>query len=298
MISRACALLFSHAVVLAVVFGCGGWWLPSLVHAAPGNTAAGDSSRAIKMELVDSLLTDPEVLWVGTSTSREINPAFIRAETGRVAFNGSLSGARTFDCYMMNRYITDHFAHQSHLIAGVDVEQFRNRPVIPWRERAAGSSPPALDVYDSLGFRVHNPKEDDNLDVFQTAATFRKKYATFHALDPGAKADFRDMVRTANRGGVVPVVVVMPVHPRLERLLADTGRADRRIELRTFFASLQHEGYAIRVLDASDPSLVSATERDFYDGNHMRPSGSRKLVHFMHEQGFLDRISAPPLYAG
>lgn len=251
--------------------------------------SAHADARSLKLELVDQLPSAPRILWVGTSTSREINPSMVRRLTGQRMFNGALSAARLYDAQYINKYIATKFGSQPHLVIALDVDQLKPRRIVRWRRRADGALPLATSEYTRYGFRKRNP-----LRSWEAAAhlpdSIRKytaRYRQFKRLGGKPKAHLRWALTRANAGGDTPTIVLMPIHPKLERKLRSAGRPKRRNDVKRYLRSLRNSGLQFRLLDLSNPRTIGAKARNFHDGVHPKAATANALLRYLDRRGLL-----------
>jgi hypothetical protein len=82
------------------------------------------ADRQIKVDLVAALPEAPQVVIFGSSRAWKLNPEFIRAQTGLVTFNASVSGGRPPDAWAFANLIHDTFpAAQPNYIWILDVSE-------------------------------------------------------------------------------------------------------------------------------------------------------------------------------
>jgi len=73
---------------------------------------AVESDRSIKLDLLQHLKRGPETLILGSSRSRQAEPAFLRRLIGHTGFNAGVTGGTSADEYVFVRYAADLFPHQ------------------------------------------------------------------------------------------------------------------------------------------------------------------------------------------
>lgn len=67
------------------------------------------TDREIKADLVAKMSKPPEILIFGSSRGWRLDPRFIRKQTGRNAFNASVSGGKTLDAWAFTNLVHDRF---------------------------------------------------------------------------------------------------------------------------------------------------------------------------------------------
>ncbi len=73
---------------------------------------AVETDRSIKLDLIDRLKTNPQVVVLGSSRSRQAEPRFIEKLTGfKTGFNAGVTGGDAADAWVMVRNIAARFPH-------------------------------------------------------------------------------------------------------------------------------------------------------------------------------------------
>jgi hypothetical protein len=73
---------------------------------------AVEQDRSVKLDLLQRLRYDPQILIMGSSRSRQAEPAFLQKLTGLTAFNAGVTGGTSADEYVFARFAADLFPHQ------------------------------------------------------------------------------------------------------------------------------------------------------------------------------------------
>ncbi len=114
---------------------------------------------------------------------------------------------------------------------------------------------------------------------------------SYDGIEPEPLAEFVDAVRIANEHGDVPTVFLTPYHPLAEDLLERYGIDERAGEVRAKLRELQREGeIEFRLVDASDLDSFGGDPAQFYDGIHMTPSNTSRLLELLHDSDALAPI--------
>ena len=83
---------------------------------------AVEPDRSIKLDLLQHLRRGPQLLIMGSSRSRQAEPAFLRKLTGLTGFNAGVTGGTSADEYVFARYAADLFPHEKrHYIWFTDI---------------------------------------------------------------------------------------------------------------------------------------------------------------------------------
>jgi len=263
----------------------------------PGAAFGAGIDRPMKLELIDQRDARPATLWLGSSTSREADPAQLARITGGAAFNAAVSAGRPVEEHFFAQEFTTRFpGGLPHLVIALDVEQFRRERADPIVRRPAGSLPLPSKRYRADGFRTINPYAGRVL-TRHLAPSIREYqrliYPKLRRLDPAQVAQLRGLLALASQHGGVPTVLIMPAHPRHVRELRPFGRAKRRHELLGLLETLRAEGLPFRLADYGAIAAFGGRAGDFYDGVHMNPRNMARMVARLGMAGYL----APPLLA-
>jgi hypothetical protein len=71
-----------------------------------------ESDRSIKLTLMENLTRGPEILILGSSRSRQAEPAYLQKLTGHTGFNAGVTGGTSADEYVYVRLAASLFPHQ------------------------------------------------------------------------------------------------------------------------------------------------------------------------------------------
>jgi hypothetical protein len=74
--------------------------------------SAVEQDRSVKLDLLERLKRSPEILIMGSSRSRQAEPAFLEQLTGHTAFNAGVTGGTSADEYVFTRFAADRFPHR------------------------------------------------------------------------------------------------------------------------------------------------------------------------------------------
>jgi hypothetical protein len=95
--------------------------------------------------------------------------------------------------------------------------------------------------------------------------------------DTRARRYFEDTIRLLNEHGTTPVVVLMPIHPRVLRVMKQHGMGGERERLRAYLAELS-ETLSIKVLDFTTIKSFNGKADWFYDGVHITQRNTNRLI--------------------
>lgn len=103
-------------------------------------------------------------------------------------------------------------------------------------------------------------------------------------------AEFEQVVRIANRHGDTPTIFLTPYHPTARDLLERHDIAAREREVRERLTQLQEDGrLRFRFIDLSELDSFGGDPAQFYDGIHMTPQNTRRVLERLHSEGLLER---------
>ena len=100
-------------VVLALIFTLNALVDPFSLMGTGLLPPAIETDRSIKLDLIEKLQTNPEVVVLGSSRSRQAEPAFIDKLTGlETGFNAGVTGGNASDAWVMIRNIAARFPRE------------------------------------------------------------------------------------------------------------------------------------------------------------------------------------------
>jgi hypothetical protein len=73
---------------------------------------AVEPDRSIKLDLLQKLKRNPQILILGDSRGRQAEPSFVQRLTGHTAFNAAVTGGSDPDAYVFVRFAADRFPRQ------------------------------------------------------------------------------------------------------------------------------------------------------------------------------------------
>ena len=98
-----------------------------------------------------------------------------------------------------------------------------------------------------------------------------------------ARAYFEKTLQLLNDHGTTPVIVVMPVHPRVLAALRKHGRVSGPAPFPAYLHGLQTR-YRLKVVDLTDLSSFGGDPQGFYDGVHINRENSNRVIDALVEQ--------------
>ena len=159
------------------------------------------------------------------------------------------------------------------------------------------------DVYDN-----YDRKEEagrtlrESLDAYIERALRRHSTSDAVVTDTRAGRYFVDELTYLNQRGCEPLLIIMPIHPRVIRAIRDEHWDNRRQSLHDYLRGLQ-ETLRFTWLDLTFISSFDGDPAAFYDGDHMKRSNVRRVLKAAVKQapwafGLAPAPWDPPPYAG
>lgn len=269
------------------------------------------SELRFKANLIrDNLRGAPQLVFFGGSRSQRFDPAFARKRTGLSAVNIAHSCARPeaawgylnwfykrwpdaqirwvwgmqsgmlrdldldpalLQASRFYQYFPDDLlAQQRALLPGSVAEMPRHYGFL--RNRYSSRGLLLWNVYDkrvAAGYTLRQA-----LDAY-IARMLRGR--TAWAPDTRARAYFEKTIALLNEHGTTPVIVLMPIHPRVLRVMKAHDMGGERQRLREYLAALG-ETASIKVLDFTSIRRFNGEARWFYDGVHITRRNANRVI--------------------
>lgn len=309
-------LVVPAVVVLACIVALVVWpRLPAEVRTALGlgqKPLWSISDRAIKASLIMRLPAAPQVVVLGGSRALRFQPAYIQRRTGETAFNAAVPHATPIDEWAYVNLFHTRFPHASFQFLWVihvdEFDMFMAGPVLledpllsqyipsafvtqrldqfgraatEMLQADAGRphiiAPDGFMIWDSISAAAHNGSTFARR-VAQTARAYRYFYSKAPAkLDPLAQEYFVKTLGLMSDLGATPMIVLAPLQPTLYRSVYSHGWESRHVLVLQYLHQLQRH-FRFRLLDFSRLASVGGSPRGYYDGIHMKPATTRKVV--------------------
>ncbi len=273
-------------------------------------TISAVSIRVYKAGLIERLSAPPGIVVLGGSRATRFNPAAIRAITGETAFNAAVTHASPEDAWatvslLQRRFPQAHFRFlwivhvdefggalsrdllSDPLLAGTFphdwVAKWSARLNLTLRRQPMMARPRNMVITDS-GYTAHD-SIDANAGKRPLSAridttiqrTLREYRAQPARLQPEACYYFRKTLALMNTRGGRVVLVLAPLQPRFYARVRRQGWALRHRLVVAYLRRLRRH-YRFGLLDLSRLALAGAPGGGFYDGVHLRPSMSSRVV--------------------
>ena len=271
------------------------------------------TDRTVKLRLLDRLRRPPQLLIFGGSRATRFEPAFFRRLTGLRGFNLAFQNGRPEDAWAFLNLVHQRWPHaRLHVAWFLHVEAFREQglsaglveeprlrrwfpaALVARERRKLPRRPQDLPAGRDLALTRYAPDGHVLRNRYDLAvargrplsraldwaiAKARQRYATTAPLlFPRSARYFEKTLRLANRLGPPPVVVLMPLHPRLLAAVREHGWAERHRLLLRYLRRVQRRT-PFFLLDLSDLRRVPGADPDaYYDGFHVTVRNARAIA--------------------
>ena len=313
--SKSLRLLAALAFLVALVFGAAGSVAePAGAAGSPPYPAklTVKSELRLKANLVrDHLSKSPQLVFFGGSRSQRFDPVYARRVTGLRSVNITTSNARPEAAWAMLNWFYQRWPDAKiRWVWGVQSSMLRDRDLDPallqdprfypyFPDDLLGPQRAKLpdsvaemprtygflrNTYSSLGLLVRNIYDerfalgytlDASLDAYIARMLRDAKGITDEPSR--AQAYFEKTVKLLNEHGTTPVMVLMPIHPRVLRVMREHHLGGAREELRDYFAEFS-ERADIQVLDLTNIKSFYGRPDWFYDGVHITRGNANRVI--------------------
>ncbi len=272
------------------------------------------SEMRLKASLLQRNLDgSPQLVFFGGSRSQRLDPAFARRRLGLRAVNIAVSCAKPEVAWGYANWFYKRWPDaqlrwvwgmQSGMIRDADLDPallqdarfypyFPDDLLKPQRELLPASPDKVphfygflRNRYSSHGMLLWNVYDkrfaaghtlDESLDAY-IARMLHESPRTSAAPGTRASAYLEKTVELLNAHGTTPVFVLMPVHPRVLRVMSRHHMGGAREELGAYLAGLA-EKYDLKVVDLTRIKSFGGKPDWFYDGVHItRPNANRVIT--------------------
>jgi hypothetical protein len=313
--SKVVRLVASVAAAAAVVLGAVGLAVaPARAADYPPYPAALTLKSELRLKadlIVHNLEKGPQLVFFGGSRSQRFDPVFAQQRTGLRAVNISLSCARPEAAWgYLNWFYKRWPGARIRWVWGMQSGMLRERDLDPAllqdrrfyphfpddllaQQRA--HLPDSVDEmpngygflrnrYSPRGLLLWNRYDERRaagytLDQALDAYIARMLHTGRTASEPAtrAKAYFEATIRLLNEHGTTPVIVLMPIHPRVLRVMKEHDMGGERQRLRDYLAALG-ETLTIETLDFTTIRSFNGRAAWFYDGVHVTRRNSNRII--------------------
>lgn len=299
--------LSASALFLVVLAAAGGALaLASAGPAAAAATLDSLSDRTHKVNMLGRLGYHPKLVFFGGSRSMRLEPSYAQKRWGLRGFNASVQECTHEDVWALvhdlvrrapkqkkfvvwgiqyggffedvrfdvalvkDRRLTRHFPLSMRAAQGAGLtHKWANRTYVRDgavvydnydRKEAAGRS-----LSESLAIYIRRAlRQRSTADTIPTKITRTRRY-------------FEKTLAYMNEHGCEPLLIIMPVHPKVIKAVRDEHWDNRRASFAEYLAVLQ-ETYRFTVLDFTFISSFDGDPAAFYDGVHMKKANLRRLL--------------------
>jgi hypothetical protein len=147
----------------------------------------------------------------------------------------------------------------------------------PWANRTyARDGAVVYDNYDRL--EAAGRTLDESLEIYiRRALKHRSTADTIPTTMSRARRYFEKTLRYLNDHDCEPLLIIMPVHPKVIAAVRDVHWDNRRESFRAYLTGLQ-ETYHFTWLDFTFIGSFGGDPLAFYDGDHMKRSNMRRML--------------------
>ncbi len=270
------------------------------------------SELRLKADLIRrNLDRAPQLVFFGGSRSQRFDPVFARRRTGLRAVNISLSCARPEAAWAyLNWFYRRWPDAKLRFVWGMQSGMLRDRDLDPallqdprfyryfpddllaqqraYLPRSKAKMPPRYGFmrnrYSARGMLLWN-RYDQRLTQGYTLRKALDAYiarmlhtgARSSAPDTRARQYFEKTLQLLNDHGATPVIVLMPIHPRVLRVMKAHDMGAERRQLREYLAGLS-ETLNVKVLDFTTIGSFNGRAEWFYDGVHITRRNSNRVI--------------------
>jgi hypothetical protein len=273
-----------------------------------------ESEVRVKADLIHEHLAQPvQLVFFGGSRSQRFDPEFARRATGLRAVNIAISNAHPEIVWaMLNWFYAVWPEAKIRCVLGMQSGMLRDRDLDPaliqdprfypyfpddlLREQRALLPASAARMPKSYGF-LHNRYSDLGMLLWNVydrriklGLTLDRALDEYIArvlrsgtgnpdstYDTRARAYFEKTVALLNDHGVTPIIVLMPVHPRVLTVMRVHHMGGERQRLRNYLAAYGRTAQ-IKVLDFTDIRSFNGNADWFYDGVHITRSNANRVI--------------------
>ena len=265
------------------------------------------SDRSYKMTLLERLPYRPRLYFFGGSRSMRFEPAYMRSRWGIRAFNATVQSCKHEDVWAIaHRVVRLYPTSRKYVVWGIQPEAFFTNQVFD----VALVKDPRLRSYFSLALRramgdglrhawypgrayaadgglvydYYDRMQAEGYTLSAALDSYIRKVLSWSVTADGipktvtrTRTYFESTLTYMNRQGIEPLLVIMPMHPRVIRAIRDVHWDNRRAAFAAYLAGLQ----ATRRFTVLDFTFISSFDGDpaaFYNATHMKKSNMRRLI--------------------
>jgi len=272
------------------------------------------SEITFKADLVNKLARPPQLIFIGGSRCERFDPSYAGRRTGLRAFNLAFSNSHPEGAWALANWLHDRRPGvRLRWVWGVNSATFSDRDLDPallqdqrfsWYfddallhtqrtllPQTADQMPQGSRLdrrrYERNGLMLWNTYDryleiggtlDKSLDRYIATATAKMKNAGGGGDGRSrSRVYFEKTLRLLNDHGTTPVIVAMPIHPRVLAALRPYGRERSHARFLAYLHGLEMR-YHLRVVDLSELSSFGGDPDGFYDGVHVTRENSDRVI--------------------
>ena len=272
------------------------------------------SEITAKADLLQRLPRQPELIFFGGSRAERFDPEHARRKTGLTSFNLAVTNSHPEGAWALANWLYDRRpGAKLRWIWGMNSATLSDRDLDPallqdqrfsWyfddallREqrkllpKTVAQMPPRSHLenrrYARDGLLLWNTYDryfeiggtlDKSLDRYIATAVEKQRSAERRGAGRSrAREYFEKTLRLLNDHGTTPVIVVMPVHPRVLAALAKYGRVRSPAPFPAYLHGLEKR-YRLKVVDLTELSSFGGDPDGFYDGVHIDRENSDRVI--------------------
>lgn len=280
----------------------------------PPSSLIVKSELRLKADLIrSSLAKPPQLVFFGGSRSQRFDPAFARRTTGLRSVNIAESCARPEAAWGMLNWLYAKWPDakirwvwgmQSGMLRDLDLDPAlvqdprfycyfpddllaRQRALLPQKVADMPHSYGFLrNKYSSLGLCIWNVYDtrfahgltlDMSLDAYIARMLHTSARAAASVPDSRARSYFEKTVQLLNEHGTTPIIVLMPIHPRVLRVMRAHDMGGERRKLREYLTEFGQTAQ-IKVLDLTTIRSFNGRADWFYDGVHINRGNTNRVI--------------------
>ncbi len=310
----ACAVVVLAWAGLAGAAGAPG---PSIVY--PPNLIVKSELSYKANLVRDHVPKGPELIFFGGSRSQRFDPAYAKAKTGLRAANFAISNGRPECLWALSNWLYKRDPDvKQRWVVGVQPAMFRDKNLnpgllqdgrfYPWfpkdlldqQRRHLPKTPAQMpqhtflegNKYGPTGLLLWNSYDKRRAAgvplstiLTQYIAAMRKKGASKGGGGGGgvgmarSQLYFEKWLALLNQHGTTPIIVLMPVHPRVLAAMKAQDSPELRAQgtLAGWFAKLSAT-YKFELFDFTHISSFGGKPGDFYDGVHITRANANRVI--------------------
>jgi hypothetical protein len=278
------------------------------------------SEITFKADLVEELSRPPQLIFIGGSRCERFDPSYAARRTGLRAFNLAFTNSHPEGAWALANWLHDRRPEaRLRWVWGVNPATFSDRDLDPallqdqrfsWYfddallhaqrtllPQTADQMPQGsrLDKrrYERNGLMLWNTYDryleiggtlDKSLDRYIATTVAKVKNAGGGGDGKSrSRVYFEKTLQLLNEHGTTPVIVAMPIHPRVLAALRPYGRERSHARFLAYLHGLEKR-YRLRVVDLTELSSFGGDPDGFYDGVHITRENSDRVIDALVEQ--------------